>query len=182
VSDQAAIREREAEQAQPRTVEGLPAELEWTGQLGALLSTCSAFQLDITIPGDPALVHSVTDGIAQLLNGRPGVVGHEFEIELALQEAMANAVRHGCRGDRTKSVQRRITYEGTRGVHIVVRDPGPGFEVGSVPSPLEETNVLRASGRGLFLISRLMDEVRFADGGREIQMRKSSRSSGTPDR
>ena len=84
------------------------------------------------IPADPTLVHTVTNGVAQLLHGKPGVAGQEFEIELALQEALANAVRHGCRGDRTKFIECRITYEGTSEVCIVVRDPGPGFDVGSV--------------------------------------------------
>ena len=41
-----------------------------------------------------------------------------------------------------------------------------------MPNPLEATNVLKGSGRGIFLINQLMDEVRFADGGRELRMRK----------
>jgi serine/threonine-protein kinase RsbW len=57
-------------------------------------------------------------------------------------------------------------------VLIVVRDPGPGFEVAGVPDPLDGTNLLKGSGRGIFLINQLMDEVRFADGGRELHMRK----------
>ena len=55
---------------------------------------------------------------------------------------------------------------------IVVRDPGPGFDVSRVPNPLDGSNVLKANGRGIFLINQLMDEVRFTDGGRELHMRK----------
>ena len=55
---------------------------------------------------------------------------------------------------------------------IVVRDPGTGFDPKAVPDPLEGENVLKSSGRGVFLINQLMDEVAFADGGREVQMRK----------
>jgi anti-sigma regulatory factor (Ser/Thr protein kinase) len=173
VGDGTAIRECDrGEEALRQTVEELRAELEGAGRLDALLPFCSACQLDIVIPGDAAAIRTVTDGVGQLLRGSPGLVGHEFDVELALQEALANAVRHGCRGDRTKSVECHITYEGTGELRIVVRDPGPGFDVSSVPSPLEDTNLLRANGRGLFLINQLMDEVRFADGGREIHMRK----------
>ena len=55
---------------------------------------------------------------------------------------------------------------------VVVRDPGPGFDAASIPDPLDPANVLKPGGRGVFLINRLMDEVAFVDGGREVQMRK----------
>jgi serine/threonine-protein kinase RsbW len=132
-------------------------------------------RLEIVIPADLAVIRAVTEGILQLLRDKPGVTGHEVEIELALREALANAIRHGCRCDRTKFVECRVTYESTGDLLMVVRDPGAGFDFGSVPSPLEAANQLRASGRGIFLIRHLMDEVRFADGGREIRMRKRHR-------
>jgi serine/threonine-protein kinase RsbW len=173
VSDETPIRGcKQVEEAQRRTLQEPRADLESAGRLGALLPFCSAWQLDLVIPGDPAVIGTVTDGVVQLLRDRLAVVGHEFEIELALQEALANAIRHGCHGDPSKSVECRVTYERTGDVLIVIRDPGPGFDVTRVPDPLEDANVLRASGRGLFLIRQLMDEVRFASGGREIRMRK----------
>ena len=55
---------------------------------------------------------------------------------------------------------------------IVIRDPGTGFDPTCVAHPLDPANMLKPSGRGIFLINNLMDEVRFADGGRELQMRK----------
>ena len=55
---------------------------------------------------------------------------------------------------------------------ITVRDPGPGFDPQSVADPLAPENVLKPSGRGIFLINGLMDDVEFADGGRELRMRK----------
>jgi serine/threonine-protein kinase RsbW len=178
VSGETAIRGcQQAEEAQQRTLQELQAELESAGRLDALLAFCSAWQFDIVIPGDPAVIRTVTDGVVQLLQDRLAVVGHEFEIELALQEALANAIRHGCHSDPTKSVECRVTYESTGDVLIVVRDPGPGFDFTHVANPLEDANLLRASGRGLFLIKQLMDDVRFASGGREIQMRKGARRS-----
>jgi len=168
-----ALRERDqAEEAQRRLVEELRVALESASRLSALLPFCSACQFNIVIPADPTAISTVTDGVAQALRNKPGVVGHEFEIELALQEALANAIRHGCQCDRTKSIQCCVTYDGAGDVLIVVRDPGPGFEVTDVPNPLEGTNLFKGSGRGIFLINQLMDEVRFADGGRELHMRK----------
>jgi serine/threonine-protein kinase RsbW len=158
------------------SVVGEPGRLgegdESSDALGALLSFCSAFRVDLLVPGDSALTRTVTDGVMQLLRGRPGVGGHEFEIELALHEALTNAVRHGCRCDRRKLIACRVSYERTSGVRILVRDPGSGFDVGSLANPLDEANLLRSNGRGIFLIRQLMDEVRFTRGGRVIEMRK----------
>jgi serine/threonine-protein kinase RsbW len=54
---------------------------------------------------------------------------------------------------------------------IVVRDPGPGFDPASIPSPVTGQNLFSTGGRGIFLINQLMDEVRFEKGGTEIRMR-----------
>jgi serine/threonine-protein kinase RsbW len=97
--------------------------------------------------------------LGEALRNKPGVVGHEFEVELALREALANAIRHGCQGDPTKFLQGCVTYQDDGDVLIVVRDPGPGFDLMGVADPLEATNVLNANGRGIFLMNQLMDEV-----------------------
>ena len=93
-------------------------------------------------------------------------------VELALDEALANAIRHGCKNDPTKNVQCIVTTGNHGELVVAVRDPGPGFEPAAVPNPLEGENVFKGSGRGVFLINQLMDEVGFADGGREVQMKK----------
>jgi serine/threonine-protein kinase RsbW len=97
-----------------------------------------------------------------------------------LEEALANAILHGCHCDPTKFIQCVVTYDDAGDVLIVVRDPGPGFEIADVPNPLEGANVLKGSGRGILLINQLMDEVRFADGGRELHMRKRHTAVGLP--
>ncbi|HSD67720.1 MAG TPA: ATP-binding protein, partial [Vicinamibacteria bacterium] len=61
--------------------------------------------------------------------------GKEFEIETALREALANAVRHGCGNDATKQVEACVACDESRGMLIVVRDPGPGFDPARIPSP-----------------------------------------------
>jgi len=98
--------------------------------------------------------------------------GKEFEIETALREALANAVRHGCGNDATKSVEACVACDESRGMLIVVRDPGPGFDPGAIPSPTVGQNIFRHHGRGIYLINQLMDEVSFDKGGTEIRMLK----------
>jgi serine/threonine-protein kinase RsbW len=104
-----------------------------------------------------------------------------MDVELALQEALANAVRHGCGGDPSKRVQCSISHDASGEVVIVIRDPGSGFDHAAVPDPLSDDNVFKPSGRGIYLINRLMDEVHFADEGREIRMSKSARTPAIPE-
>jgi serine/threonine-protein kinase RsbW len=98
--------------------------------------------------------------------------GKEFEIETALREALANAVRHGCGNDAAKEVEACVACDESRGMLIVVRDPGPGFDPARIPSPIVGQNVFRSHGRGIYLINELMDEVSFENGGTEIRMLK----------
>ena len=91
---------------------------------------------------------------------------------MALLEALANAVEHGCRGDPDKKVEVCVACEDGRGMLIVVRDPGGGFDPGRIPSPVSGDNLFFDHGRGIFLINRLMDEVEYRGGGTEIWMRK----------
>ena len=105
--------------------------------------------------------------------------GREFEIETALREALANAIRHGCGNDPDKTVELCVACDPARGMLIVVRDPGPGFDPGSIPSPVRGRNVFRHHGRGIYLINQLMDEVSFERGGTEIRMLKR-RATPTP--
>jgi serine/threonine-protein kinase RsbW len=98
--------------------------------------------------------------------------GKEFEIETALREALANAIRHGCRNDPDKSVEVVVACDPSRGMLIVVRDPGAGFDPASIPSPVRGRNLYRHHGRGIYLINQLMDEVSFERGGTEIRMLK----------
>ena len=163
------------EAAQRRFIQELQGELARAKQLGALLQFCSACEFDMTVPANPAAIRAVTEGIAEALRSKAGVFGREFEIELALQEALANAISHGCQGDTTKSVRCCVTCQEDGDVRIVVRDPGRGFDLVGVANPLDSDNVLKASGRGIFLMKQLMDEVSFADDGRELHMHKARR-------
>lgn len=124
------------------------------------------------IPADPLAIPQVTDGVTGMLqqNGWPD--DRVMAVELALQEALANAIRHGCRNEPSRHVQCVVIVDTDGELVIVVRDPGPGFEVAAIGNPLDPENVLKPNGRGIFLINQLMDRVDFKDGGRVVEMRK----------
>ena len=170
----------EAEAAQLRLISELRESIDNVKRLSALLPYCSACQFDMTIPADPRAIPTVTDGVLQVLQDKNWPEERIIEVELALQEALANAIRHGCKGDVTRQVQCVVNCDGPQEIVIVVRDPGTGFDATKVPDPLEGENVLKSSGRGVFLINQLMDEVAFNDGGREVQMRKRSAKAARP--
>jgi anti-sigma regulatory factor (Ser/Thr protein kinase) len=164
-----------AEEAQVRLIEQLRTALQNVNRLTALMPYCSNCRFNMTIPADPDAIAVVSDGVAQMLAQKQWSENDIMRVELALQEALANAIRHGCCNDPTKQLQCMVTIDESNEIVIVVRDPGAGFDPATVPNPLADENILKPSGRGIFLINELMDEVAFADGGREVQMRKRQR-------
>jgi anti-sigma regulatory factor (Ser/Thr protein kinase) len=161
-----------AEVAQGKLVAELRESLDNVNKLSGLIPYCSECQFNMIIPAQPRAIPTVTDGVMQVLADKKWPEDRIMEVELALQEALANAIRHGCKGDPSRKVQCVVNCDTDGEVLIVARDPGSGFDATTLPDPLAGENVLKVSGRGIFLINQLMDEVAFEDGGRELRMRK----------
>ena len=98
------------------------------------------------------------------------------EVELALREALANAVVHGNRQDPDKKVAVRAFCQPDRGMLLVVEDEGSGFDPSKVPNPTRAESLLETHGRGLYLMQRLMDRVRISRKGTRITMVKRLRN------
>lgn len=95
-------------------------------------------------------------------------------IDLAVREAVANAIKHGNRLEPAKRVEIDLELAGADLV-VRVRDEGQGFDPGSIGDPLAPENRLRPDGRGIFYMQKLMDEIdyRFQPGrGTEVILRK----------
>ncbi len=129
-------------------------------------------KFEVTFAASIEAVTDVIDRIMKLVVEVGCAAGKEFEIETSLREALINAVVHGCRSDPDKIVQCCVACDDGRGLLIVVRDPGGGFDPASIPSPIIGENLFSSHGRGIYLINQLMDEVVFKRGGTEIHMRK----------
>ena len=127
---------------------------------------------EVMLAADIGTISPVVTWVMYLVSEMGYGAGKEFEIEMALREALANAVLHGCNADPAKRIECAVTCDEDRGILIVVRDPGNGFDSSKVPSPTDEQNVFSDHGRGIFLINTLMDEVQYARNGAEIHMRK----------
>ena len=113
--------------------------------------------------------------------------GHGFgeedlqKIGMAVRESMVNAVLHGNQYDPAKKAGLRVEmYNG--GLAVTVTDQGAGFELLDVPDPLAQENLLRHSGRGIFLIRAFMDELqirRLVPRGTEVRMVKYRSEDGS---
>ena len=173
-----ALGERDkAEKERDKTMEELRLSLGHVQRLSGLIPACATCKLDVTIPADVNAISPVVDGVLQIAREMKCAEGYEHEVDLALREALANAILHGCDSDPSKKVGCCVVCEGSSEIVIIVRDPGEGFTPEAVPNPLTCENVYSTHGRGIYLINQLMDEVRFEARGTEIQMRKKSRSS-----
>jgi serine/threonine-protein kinase RsbW len=128
-------------------------------------------KLEVVLPGSIHSIQPVVEKIMAVVKEMGCAEGREFAIELALNEALTNAIKHGSAHDPSKNIQCCVACDHTRGMLIIVRDPGPGFDPATIPSPIMGQNIFAAGGRGIYLINQLMDEVRFEKGGTEIHMR-----------
>jgi len=130
-------------------------------------------KLQKTLEARVEAIPPFVDEIMKIVSSMGCAAGKEREVEMALLEALANAVQHGCKNDPSKKVECCVACDESRGLLIVIRDPGTGFDPTSVPSPLVGQNLYASHGRGIYLINQLMDEVRFEKGGTEIHMKIS---------
>jgi len=132
----------------------------------------SSTHFEVTLPAEVSAISPVVSWIMRFVSELDYAAGKEFEIEMALREALANAVLHGCQADPSKKVECTVSGDRDQGITIVVRDPGNGFDPASLPSPTEESNLHAEHGRGILLINKLMDEVKHEQNGTVIRMRK----------
>jgi serine/threonine-protein kinase RsbW len=126
----------------------------------------------VTLAADRTAVDPVVEQVMEAIRETKCVNGKADAIELSLHEALANAVVHGAKEDPTKIVECLVACDEERGVLIIVRDPGEGFDPKTIPSCTMGENLYSNHGRGIFLINQLMDEVKFRKNGTEIHMVK----------
>jgi serine/threonine-protein kinase RsbW len=98
-------------------------------------------------------------------------------VSVAIRESVINAIKHGNKSDAAKHVfvEFETATDTVPELAIRVRDQGEGFDPETVANPLDPENLLKSSGRGIFLIRNFMDDVRLQrapEGGMEIRMVK----------
>ena len=138
------------------------------------LRPASFVELRNILPSHINVVSPLVDQLMRFVSRFRVADDNNVEIELALREALVNAIVHGNQQDPRKRVyvNCRCTTDGE--VSITVEDEGHGFENDAVPDPTSPENLLRTHGRGIYLIRTLMDDVDFEQGSSVVHMRKKA--------
>ena len=131
-------------------------------------------QMDLTLPSEVTAISPSVDKLMLLIKKCRCAPGSEIDIEIALREALENAVIHGNHEDPSKRVFVTCRCEAEEEVSIIVRDEGQGFDSNALPDPTAPAAIESSHGRGIYLMKALMDEVHFEDGGTVVHMRKKS--------
>ncbi len=136
-------------------------------------------QTELSLPSRLEAVAEGANAVAEFLN-RAGVSEEAaFGIDMAVREGIANAVIHGNKLDEAKVVKITVAKSANT-LEINVRDQGQGFNLDTISDPTAAENILKTSGRGIFLMRNFMDEVGWTalpEGGTVLRMIKKLENS-----
>jgi serine/threonine-protein kinase RsbW len=134
--------------------------------------------IEFEFPSALALMHVVLEYLMKRVEKLGVVKSEQSNLFVALDEAFVNAVKHGNKFDSTKLV--RISAEVSRAeARFTIEDEGEGFDVNSIPDPLDPENLFKTSGRGVLFIYNIMDEVKYNERGNRLTMIKRSDREST---
>ena len=138
------------------------------GSNGARLSRQELrHRLRVWIPSDKAAINDAMTRVLDLARRCRFPEELEADLEIAVREALANAIQHG-NANRAQAKIFLRCYGGPAGIYIAVRDQGAGFDPDTVPDPRDAERMYLEHGRGLLLMRELMDRMDHRRGGREV--------------
>ncbi len=126
--------------------------------------------LVLDIPNDLASIEEAVDFVmarCPACRGDPRRL--RLNLRVGLSEALANAMLYGNASDPSKRVKVEVAFQGST-ITARVTDQGAGFDPCLVPDPTTPANLLKAEGRGIFLMRKLLDEVYFNDRGNSVTL------------
>ena len=127
-------------------------------------------RVQVRMPSEVGCIEQTVSLVTRhCLSGTPANDHLRFRLQVALAEALANAVVRGNGEDPTKSVQVDAELFADR-IRVQVTDQGIGFDPEQVPEPVRPEQISDTCGRGLFLIRKLVDDVHFNEQGNSICM------------
>jgi serine/threonine-protein kinase RsbW len=139
----------------------------------------NGWTFDKTIPSDLDVAHGAIEELMRALEaaGWPG--GDMFRIQMAIEEAVVNAIEHGNKRDVSKTVHVLFHVDAERAT-MQISDQGTGFDHRNVADPTEEERLDKPRGRGVMLMRELMTEANFNESGNSVTMIKV-RSQEVPE-
>ncbi len=123
------------------------------------------------------------DDIEDDVVGRMNTFGYDedsmFSVRVAIEEAFANALLHGHRGDESKTIEVHWCVTESY-VEFMISDQGRGFDPSAIPDPTADENLTIPSGRGLAMMNAFMDEIERNDRGNTVRMKHVRKEGDSP--
>lgn len=129
------------------------------------------YLIKLEFSSDMKLIYILDAVVSEILKEMDFPEEASEQVNLAVIEAGTNAIKHGNKNDPNKKVHFEFGISPDK-LTITVRDEGEGFNPDEIGDPLDPENLLRPSGRGIFLMRTFMDEVRYNETGTEVTMIK----------
>ena len=124
-----------------------------------------------TFPSDMGVAHRLIEEVIGAVRVEQWSEKDVFALELILEEALTNAVKHGNNSDPTKCVRFECKANPNT-VYVRVEDEGTGFDPNALPDPREPENQMAVSGRGVLLIQHFVTRVKWNERGNVIELEK----------
>lgn len=119
-----------------------------------------------SLPENIRMIESFIDNAKEKFHLDDDIYGN---IMIAVTEAVNNAIRHGNANDKSKNVSLTLNFD-TAQISFCVEDEGKGFDHHNLPDPTAPENLEKTSGRGIFLMKHLADEIAFKEDGRVVEL------------
>jgi serine/threonine-protein kinase RsbW len=146
-------------------------------QFSGKRSRSSILEIDSWMPSEVQAISPMVGRLMRLIEGSQCVPGEELDVELALREALGNAVLHGNQEDPGKKVHIQCLCWPGKGISIAVADQGKGFDSEKILGDALTPDPAAEHGRGVLLMKAYMDDVHFERAGSEVRLRKRARNS-----
>ena len=111
------------------------------------------------------LVEKLVDDVCDLFDIKEEIYGH---ILVALTEAVNNAIQHGNKANSNSNIEVTFKVIKNETLFFTVKDQGPGFDFSNLPDPTDPQNLEKPTGRGIFLMRHLCDNVSFEEKGTKV--------------
>ena len=125
----------------------------------------------IEIPSNIEYIRKTSEEILGVLQRLEINKSIQFDVRLAVEEAVRNAIVHGHRDNKGEPITVSYTADEDK-IEIEVEDKGRGFDLDKVPDPTIGENLLKGNGRGILLIHKFMDKVKYNKIGNKVKMIK----------
>ncbi|MDR1052679.1 MAG: ATP-binding protein [Planctomycetaceae bacterium] len=120
---------------------------------------------------DMAIAHELIKQVMEQIETAEWSTKEKFAIEMALEEALANAVEHGNEKDPNKKVHFACNLNDDL-ISVRIEDEGPGFDPDAVPDPTDIEHIMDATGRGVLLIRNFVTRAKWNEKGNIIEFEK----------